>query len=100
MCGHNPPPLPLAEHAARQAVPKDAKPIKSWPDEDEAFDDVVAAIERAVQTTRQRAEQESKPPPTIRDSDFAPELAIIPPGKFLSSCRHETHDPRQRSQSV
>jgi formylglycine-generating enzyme required for sulfatase activity len=43
----------------------------------------VAAIERAVQTTRQRAEQESKPPPTIRDSDFAPELAIIPPGKFM-----------------
>jgi hypothetical protein len=36
-----------------QAVPKDAKPIKSWPDEDEAFDDVVAAIERAVQTTRE-----------------------------------------------
>jgi TIR domain len=44
--------------ASLQAVPKDAKPIKSWPDEDEAFDDVVAAIERAVQQTRRRAKEE------------------------------------------
>jgi TIR domain len=43
-----------------QAVPKDAKPIKSWLDEDEAFDDVVAAIERAVETIRERAEEEAR----------------------------------------
>jgi hypothetical protein len=40
--------------AALQAVPRGAKPIKSWPDEDEAFDDVVAAIERCVVTVRRR----------------------------------------------
>ena len=46
--------------ASLQAVPKDAKPIKSWPDEDEAFDDVVAAIERSVQETRRRTEEETR----------------------------------------
>ena len=43
--------------ASLQAVPKDAKPIKSWPDEDEAFLDVVAAIKRSVQESRRRAEE-------------------------------------------
>jgi formylglycine-generating enzyme required for sulfatase activity len=38
-----------------QAVPKDGKPIRSWPDEDEAFVDVVAAIERSVQAAREKA---------------------------------------------
>lgn len=40
-----------------QAVPRGAKPIKSWPDKDKAFDDVVAEIERAVQTLRKRVAQ-------------------------------------------
>jgi len=43
--------------AKLQVVPKDAKPIASWLDQDEAFDDVVAAIERSVQGTRRRAEE-------------------------------------------
>ena len=42
--------------ASLQAVPKDAKPIKAWLDEDEAFLDVVGAIARAVQAVRQRPE--------------------------------------------
>ena len=46
--------------ASLQAVPRGAKPIKSWPDKDKAFDDVAAAIERAVQTTRERAEAEAR----------------------------------------
>jgi hypothetical protein len=44
-----------------QAVPKGGKPIKAWSDEDEAFLDVVAAIRRAVQTVRERAEAERRP---------------------------------------
>ena len=40
-----------------QAVPKDARPIKSWPDDDEAFLDVVGAIKRSVQEVRRRAEE-------------------------------------------
>ncbi len=43
-----------------QAVPKDARPIKAWPDEDAAFDDVAAAIERSLQQIRERAEQEAR----------------------------------------
>jgi formylglycine-generating enzyme required for sulfatase activity len=43
--------------ARLQVVPKDAKPIASWLDQDEAFDDVVASIGRSVQGTRQRAEK-------------------------------------------
>lgn len=35
-----------------QAVPKNARPITAWPDQDEAFEDVVAAIERAVENMR------------------------------------------------
>jgi hypothetical protein len=56
---------PLAD---LQAVPRDAKPVRSWPDEDEAFDDVVAAIERAVRSARQKARR-SEPAPSFRDSD-------------------------------
>jgi formylglycine-generating enzyme required for sulfatase activity len=64
--------------ARLQAVPKDAKPIKSWPDEDEAFDDVVAAIERAVETARQNgapqqpAEAARTDVSAERDLDVAP----------------------------
>jgi Sulfatase-modifying factor enzyme 1/TIR domain len=53
-----------------QAVPKDAKPIKSWTDEDEAFDDVVAAIERSVETARRTAAPEH-PEETARTSASA-----------------------------
>ncbi len=42
-----------------QAVPKNAKPIRSWADRDEALDDVVGAIERAVEKVRRRAEEEA-----------------------------------------
>jgi formylglycine-generating enzyme required for sulfatase activity len=59
-----------------QAVPRGAKPIKSWPDKDKAFDDVAAEIERAVQGVRQRAEEGRRP------SDAAvqtPAPEIIPP---------------------
>jgi formylglycine-generating enzyme required for sulfatase activity len=45
-----------------QAVPKDARPIKDWPDEDQAFVDVVAAIARAVQSVRRRAEEVGRLP--------------------------------------
>jgi hypothetical protein len=31
-----------------QALPKDSKPITSWPDRDEAFTDVVAGLKRAI----------------------------------------------------
>ena len=45
--------------ASLQAVPRGAKPIKSWPDKDKAFDDVVAEIERAVGKVRERAREEA-----------------------------------------
>lgn len=43
--------------ARLQAIPKEARPIRSWPDEDEAFNDVVASIERAVEAVRRQAEE-------------------------------------------
>jgi formylglycine-generating enzyme required for sulfatase activity len=87
-----------------QAVPRDGKPIRSWPDEDEAFDDVVAAIERAVSSARQivakvevapAPESLEVPPPQetprkeagtiFRDVDapWCPELVVLPAGSFL-----------------
>ena len=35
-----------------QALPKDGKPVTAWADQDEAFDDVVAGIERVVEELR------------------------------------------------
>jgi formylglycine-generating enzyme required for sulfatase activity len=45
-----------------QAVPKNAKPVKSWLDRDEALYDVVAAIERAVERVRESAAPPSRQP--------------------------------------
>jgi tetratricopeptide (TPR) repeat protein len=39
-----------------QALPKDAKPITSWPDRDEAFFNVVEGIRKAVEELRTRLE--------------------------------------------
>jgi hypothetical protein len=36
------------------ALPKDGRPVKSWPDEDEALADVAAGIRRAVEDIRAR----------------------------------------------
>jgi hypothetical protein len=43
-----------APFAKLQALPKDAKPVKSWTDEDEAFADVARGIREAVEGLRAR----------------------------------------------
>ena len=89
---------PLAD---LQAVPRDAKPVRSWPDEDEALVDVVAAIERAVQSARQEARR-GEPAPFVRDSDTAwcPEVVVVRAGSFRmgSPQTEEGHDPGEGPQ--
>ncbi len=103
--------------ASLQAVPKDAKPIKSWPGEDEAFDDVVAAIERAVHTAREkpatglppktaqtRVRSVPAPGTVFRDIDapWCPELVVIAVGSFVmgspkdEESRNEDEGPQHR----
>jgi TIR domain len=43
-----------APFARLQALPKDAKPVKAWSDEDEAFTDVASGIRKAVEALRSR----------------------------------------------
>ena len=43
-----------------QAVPKDARPVTSWPSPDEAFEDVAVAIERAIEDMRGKSHREGK----------------------------------------
>jgi TIR domain len=43
-----------APFAKLQALPKDAKPVKSWSDEDEAFADVARGIRKAVEALPHR----------------------------------------------
>ena len=46
---------PSTPLARLQAVPRDAKPVMSWMDQDAAFDDVTTAIERVVEELRRKA---------------------------------------------
>ena len=89
---------PLAD---LQAVPRDAKPIRSWPDEDEAFDDVVAAIERAVLSARRKAGRREAGS-SFRDLEtpWCPELVVVQAGRFLmgSPATEEGHDPGEAPQ--
>ena len=41
-----------APFARLQALPRDGKPVKSWPDEDEAFTDIARGIRKAVEEVR------------------------------------------------
>jgi formylglycine-generating enzyme required for sulfatase activity len=81
-----------------QAVPKEGKPITSWPDPDEALVDVVAAIARSVQAARREtsdgqslasthigARSERNPGTVFRDIEtpWCPELVMIPAGSFV-----------------
>ena len=43
-----------------QAVPKSARPVTSWPSQDEAFEDVAVAIKRAVEDMRGESDREAK----------------------------------------
>jgi hypothetical protein len=43
-----------APFARLQALPKDAKPVKSWTDEDEAFADIARGIRKAVEDLQAR----------------------------------------------
>ena len=105
---------------ALQAVPRDAKPIKSWLDEDEAFDDVVAAIERLVEKARakipskleatlpagsKRSSPEDLPDLKLfRDIDapWCPEMVVIPAGSFImgspanEALRFDAEGPQHR----
>lgn len=45
-----------------QAVPKGAKPVTTWANEDEAFDDVAARIEAVVEELRNAASSAARPP--------------------------------------
>jgi len=100
---------------ALQAVPRDAKPIKAWPDEDEAFDDVVAAIERLVEKARAKASSKAEPtlPGELKrgspdslpdltvfrdiDAPWCPEMVVIPAGSFLMGSP-ENEDGRSGSE--
>ncbi len=48
--------------AKLQALPKNAKPIKSWPDQDEAFTNVAEGIRAAVKQIRDRRQQSRQQP--------------------------------------
>jgi formylglycine-generating enzyme required for sulfatase activity len=61
--------------ARLQMVPRDAKPITSWPDPDEAFVQVVEAIHRAVNEIRLRRSQ-ANPPALPAKAAVAPRPAI------------------------
>lgn len=50
-----------------QALPKNAKPIKSWPDRDEAWTDVARGIRRAVEEFARVTQFPSGPTSTIPD---------------------------------
>ena len=43
-----------APFAKLQALPRDAKPVTSWPDRDEAFTDVARGIRQVVEDLRNR----------------------------------------------
>ena len=43
-----------APFAKLQALPKDGKPVTSWPDRDEAFTDIARGIRKAVEDLRPR----------------------------------------------
>lgn len=98
--------------AKLQAVPKDGKPVTSWTDRDEAFDNVVAAIERVVEELNDQvvaeppvevletAGEHAPPSPAkperiavkdsvdvqvFRDIDasWCPEMVVLPAGAFV-----------------
>jgi hypothetical protein len=52
-----------ADFGRLQALPKDARPITSWANQDEAFADVARGIRRAVAAMRARPREVLHPPP-------------------------------------
>lgn len=64
--------------AALQALPKDAKPVTSWPDQDEAFLNVVQGLRRVVDSLARKASS-SQPSPA---AETAAAVAVAAPNPF------------------
>ncbi|SUS07728.1 Serine threonine-protein kinase pkn1 [uncultured Defluviicoccus sp.] len=99
----------LTGFARLQAVPKDARAVTAWPNEDAAFDDVAGRIEALVERIRVERAPTARPHPdplpqageggtrgsvrvrafkdlaVFRDGDapWFPEMVVIPSGTFL-----------------
>ncbi len=54
-CGWN-----LAEFSKLQALPKNAKPVASWPNEDDALVDVVRGIHRVIQFVQKKKREKTE----------------------------------------
>ena len=75
-----------------QALPRDGRPVKDWPDRDKAFADVAAGIRRAVEdfiTTREEPARPRDEPEKTRPPTLIPHPPII---GFVSRRDSQGHD--------
>ena len=56
--------------ARLNAVPKDAKPITSWPNPDDAYTDVAKAIRAVVEKRLRHSAREAQPPASVPEKVF------------------------------
>lgn len=55
-----------------QALPKNAKPVTTWPNQDEAFLDIAQGIRRTVASLRGGSATPTPPPPTASTPTASP----------------------------
>ncbi|MBX3517233.1 MAG: SUMF1/EgtB/PvdO family nonheme iron enzyme [Rhodospirillales bacterium] len=74
--------LSITPFAKLQAVPKDAKPVTEWPNQDTAFDDIAAKVETLVKRIREEraAAEASRPAPLQKEEKAKNVSASSTPG--------------------